>query len=190
MKLKIRMKKYFQDYQWQVMTKYIAFILILFLIMFDQVVKFYVIKNLDKDHEYPFLPGFINLKYVINYGSAFGFNQNKTSLLITMAIIIASFLLIWIVFSRSTTLIIAISFIFAGTVGNLIDRFHYDGGVIDFLMWDMFHPKSIFNLADIMVTIGIIILILYWVIEGIKAVVGEKNEKKVHKHYDKQRKAI
>jgi len=40
------------------------------------------------------MPGFITIKYVINGGSAFGLNQGKTSLLITIAFIVAFILLI------------------------------------------------------------------------------------------------
>lgn len=181
MQLKIRLKRYFYQYDWQVMTKFIAFLLILFLIMFDQVVKFYVVKNLPKDVERNFLPGFINLKYVINYGSAFGLNQHQTASLVTIAFLIAFVLLAWWVFSRSTTNIIAVSFIFAGTIGNLVDRFGNDGGVIDFLKWDMFNPKTIFNLADVMVTIGIIILVIHWIVEAVIVLVENQKYKKGHK---------
>lgn len=188
---KIKAKKYFLNYDWKLFVKIIAFIGLLFLLELDQLTKFWARNNLVQDVEKPWAPGFINLKYVINYGSAFGLNQNKTAVLVTIAFIIAFVLLVWWIFSRSTTNIIAATFILAGTIGNLIDRFAFNGGVIDFLMWDMFNPKTIFNVADIMVTIGIIIIVIRLIVEGITLIVDDKKEKKAHnKNHAKQRKTV
>lgn len=56
----------------------------------------------------------------------------------------------------------------------------------------MFNPKTIFNVADIMVTIGIIIIVVHLIVEGITMLVEEKKEKKVQykKSHVKQRKAV
>lgn len=184
---KVRVKKYFHDYDWKVMVKLITFIGLLFLILLDQLVKYFIRKDYIQDVEYSFLPGFINLKYVINYGSAFGLNQNKTALLITFAFLIAFCLLAWWIFSRSTTNIIGVTFIMAGTIGNLIDRLLFNGGVIDFLKWDMFEPRTIFNIADMFVTIGIIIIVIHLIVDGIIALTNDRKEKKENsKHHAKQ----
>ncbi len=45
------------------------------------------------------------------------------------------------------------SLIFVGAFSNLIDRFRY-GFVIDYLAW----PLNFFNLADLMILVGVIIL--------------------------------
>ncbi|MGL5268427.1 MAG: signal peptidase II [Spiroplasma sp.] len=188
--IKINLKQYFKDYDWKVMVKLVTFIGLLFLILTDQLVKFWITKNLDKDVESNFLPGFINIQYVINYGSAFGLNQNKTVLLISCAFLVASVLLVWWIFSKSTTNIVGITFIMAGTIANLIDRFKYSGGVIDFLKWDLFEPKTIFNIADIFITVGIIIIVVFLVVETIKAIINDKKEKKVQQKYGKQNKKV
>lgn len=189
---KSRVKNYLLNYDWKIFAKLIAFIGLLFLLELDQLTKFWARTNLTQDIEKSFLPGFINLKFVINYGSAFGLNQNKTAILVTVAFIIAFVLLFWWIVSRSITNITATTFILAGTIGNLIDRFVFNGGVIDFLKWDMFEPKTIFNIADIMVTIGIIIIVVHLIVEGITMLIEEKKEKKVqhNKTHAKQRKAV
>lgn len=189
---KSRVKNYLLNYDWKIFAKLIAFIGLLFLLELDQLTKFWARTNLMQDIEKSFLPGFINLKFVINYGSAFGLNQNKTAILVTVAFIIAFVLLFWWIVSRSITNITATTFILAGTIGNLIDRFVFNGGVIDFLKWDMFEPKTIFNVADIMVTIGIIIIVVHLIVEGITMLIEEKKEKKVQhsKTHAKQRKAV
>lgn len=176
----LKAKKYFLNYDWKLFVKIISFISLLFLLELDQLMKYWARTNLDQDIERKFLPGFINLKYVINYGSAFGLNQHKTALLVTVAFLIATVLLVWWIFSRSITNIVAVTFILAGTIGNLIDRFVFDGGVIDFLVWDMFEPKTIFNVADIMVTIGIIIIVIRLIVDGVTMIIEDRKEKKVH----------
>lgn len=189
---KSRVKNDLLNYDWKIFAKLIAFIGLLFLLEIDQLTKFWARTNLTQDIEKSFLPGFINLKFVINFGSAFGLNQNKTAVLVTVAFVIAFILLFWWVVSRSITNIVATTFILAGTIGNLIDRFVFNGGVIDFLKWDMFEPKTIFNVADIMVTIGIIIIVVHLIVEGITMLIDDKKEKKVQhkKTHAKQKKAV
>ncbi|MDQ3239591.1 MAG: signal peptidase II [bacterium] len=56
-------------------------------------------------------------------------------------------------------LYVAISFIVAGGIGNVIDRIIYNGSVIDFI--DLkFWP--IFNIADISIVIGALMFVLYY----------------------------
>ncbi|MDQ7982590.1 MAG: signal peptidase II [Spiroplasma sp.] len=175
---KLKVKDYFTNYNWKIKAKIITVVVLMFLIVFDQVIKWVVKENLQLDQELIMIPGFINLQYVINHGSAFGLNQGKTILLMTFAFIIAVILLTWWVFSRHTSHMVAIIFVLGGTIGNLIDRFLNDGGVIDFLKWDMFQPKTIFNLADVMVTIGIIIIVITLIVGWIKTFNYNRQEQK------------
>lgn len=174
---KLKVKKYFTNYNWKVKTKIITMSVLVLLIILDQVIKLVVKQHLALNHEISIMPGFINIQYVINHGSAFGLNQGKTILLILFAFLVAFILLIWWTFSRRTTHMVALIFVIAGTVGNLLDRFLNQGGVIDFLKWDMFEPKTIFNLADIMVTIGIIIIVIALIVSAIKNFVYNRKEK-------------
>lgn len=185
-----RLKQYLKEYDWKIKAKIVTFVILFVLILTDQLVKLWVTKNLTPDVEKSFLPGFINIQYVINYGSAFGLNQGKTVLLVVFAFIIAFALLGWWVFSKSTTNVVGITFILSGTIGNLIDRFRYNGGVVDFLKWDLFNPKTIFNIADIFVTIGIIIIVVALIVEAIKAIISDRQEKKVQQKHGKQSKNI
>jgi signal peptidase II len=62
---------------------------------------------------------------------------------------------------REIGLIIALTLILGGAIGNLIDRFAY-GEVIDFLdfYWAMYHWPA-FNIADSFITIGVTITVYY-----------------------------
>lgn len=58
-----------------------------------------------------------------------------------------------------STYFFPISLIFAGGVSNILDRFTY-GGVVDYIFWHYKFEFAIFNFADIIIDIGVV-LILY-----------------------------
>jgi len=128
---------------------------------------------------------FFQLTFIENPGMAFGYDPgNKFKLYVSLFSLIASLaLIIYIYVSRhqSLSLRISLAFILGGAVGNLIDRMFYGlfygyaplfyGRVVDFLDFDFFHFTlfgrtferfPIFNLADASVTIGVMILILFY----------------------------
>jgi len=70
-------------------------------------------------------------------------------------------LLVYLLFSRSlpSAAIICLALVFAGGIGNLIDRIAYDGRVIDFLNVGIGPLRTgIFNLADMAITFGALFL--------------------------------
>ena len=111
--------------------------LVLFLIFFDQVLKFLVI-NFD------FLPVFYN------QGISFGFLPGNWWLFVNLIIIIA----IFAIFIKKMGL--GILLILAGGVSNLLDRI-WRGGVVDYIYIPLFPWR--FNLADIGITLGIVLII-------------------------------
>jgi signal peptidase II len=70
-------------------------------------------------------------------------------------------LLGYLLFNRSLTSVgvLCLSWIFAGGISNLIDRIAYDGRVVDFLNVGIGPLRTgIFNVADMAITFGAIIL--------------------------------
>lgn len=108
------------------------------------------------------IPGVFRLLYLENRGSAFGMLQNKQTFFIIFTIIVL--IAILIVYSRIPEtarmlfLRIDLILIFAGAIGNFIDRIR-QGFVVDFLYFELI-DFPIFNVADIFVTVGCILLIL------------------------------
>lgn len=160
----LTIKNHLKTRDWKWLTKIICFCAIIVLVVTDQMVKLAVQKEINFGQEYRFIPGFINLKFIINYGSAFSFFQNQQIFLITFALLITIASSSWLLFTNSITRALGLSFIIAGTIGNLTDRFLHNGGVVDFLLWQLFPPYTIFNTADIFITSGIIIIILQIII--------------------------
>ena len=107
------------------------------------------------------IPNILSLEKVFNEGAAFSILQNEPELLITIAI--TTLLLIgWYLLKKheeiSFLVMIALACIAGGAMGNLFDRISYSH-VIDFIQLE-FLNFPIFNLADIFINIGVIILII------------------------------
>jgi signal peptidase II len=98
-----------------------------------------------------------------NTGTAFGFFSNS-SLTIPVLIIVAFIVLALTAFfyfkiKRFGLLSIGLVLLFAGTLGNLIDRLVF-GRVIDFITFSFMPQFPAFNFADVSNVLGVIILII------------------------------
>lgn len=115
-----------------------------------------------------FIPGFIKFLYTENTGGAWGiFAGSQLALIIISSIAILAIVL-YIIFSKSKSrlLFISLAFILAGAVGNLFDRIAFSY-VRDFIKFE-FMSFPIFNVADIALTVGVILLFLYLFISATK----------------------
>ena len=100
--------------------------------------------------------GPFSLTYVENSGVAFGFLQGAATIVTILTCIAITWMVIY--FARSGAkhqfLPIALGFLIGGSIANLIDRLRL-GKVTDFIDPE-FWPA--FNLADVFITIGVILL--------------------------------
>ncbi len=133
----------------------------------------------------PVIGNFFRITFIENPGMAFGFDPGiNFKLWISVFSLAASIgLIIYLYFVRNQrlSLRIALAFILGGAVGNLIDRMFYGvfygyasifyGRVVDFFDVDFFDFSifgrsydrwPIFNIADAAVTIGVLILIIFY----------------------------
>lgn len=93
-----------------------------------------------------------------NTGAGFSIFSNQTIFLILITVIfliIFTFFNIYEKFKLSHLYFISLSLIYAGAIGNLIDRIML-GYVRDFIYFELIN-FPIFNIADICLTIGVII---------------------------------
>lgn len=139
-------------------NKKIKVLIIIFciIVILDQFTKFLIIKFVKEPIK--IIPRILEFEIIKNTGVAFGFNNgNLKNILITLIflILIISFI------KRQFKLIdiktmISLSLMLAGGVSNLIDRMVI-GGVLDFIKISTF---PIFNIADISIVIGWILLVI------------------------------
>jgi len=136
------------------------FIIIVFVVALDQLTKYLIKANLDLNSTIPLLDGIFHITYIQNSGAAFSMFQNKTGFLIAMQLIVITIVLVYLIKRQKKEhwcLLVSLSLIAAGGIGNLIDR-AMNGYVVDFLDF-RFWP--IFNVADIAVCVGCGLLVLY-----------------------------
>ena len=110
---------------------------------------------------------FFSIDYVKNYGAAFNLFSGNRIFLSIISIIVTIFLIYFIVIKKNIHNIdlYSYSFILGGTIGNGIDRIS-KGYVIDFINLK-FINFPVFNIADISINIGLI-LIIYGIIRNKK----------------------
>ncbi len=135
--------------------------IIFFIFGIDRYSKIEIINNFSEISFY--LNDFLNFDLIWNTGIGFGFFSTNSTLvynLVTILIILVILFIVsmFIVSERLDKLIYSI--VIGGALGNLYDRFVYKA-VPDFIdiHYNNFHWFT-FNVADIFITIGILILIL------------------------------
>ncbi len=117
---------------------------------------------LSEHHNYIPLTPFLNLVKVYNRGVSFGMFSNLAYAQVILAIMASIIVLVILYFlAKTKNKIIAYSFAFiiGGALGNIIDRI-INGAVADFIdvYIGVYHWPA-FNLADIFITIGAMLLI-------------------------------
>jgi signal peptidase II len=135
-------------------------------IALDQITKSAIVTRFFMHESYPVINGLFNLVYVMNPGAAFGFLANASEtfryIFFTSVTIVALVLILYYLVkskSQSLMLVCALTLIFAGAVGNLIDRLRF-GAVVDFL--DVYIGSAhwpAFNVADSVISIGAVLMI-------------------------------
>ncbi|MCL2571474.1 MAG: signal peptidase II [Defluviitaleaceae bacterium] len=130
------------------------------LVVMDQLVKLYAIRNLQGQPERPLIQGFLHLTYLENTGAAFGFlaGFDWAQIVLTVFKLVVLAAAGWYFFklpneSRFTLLRVPLVLVIAGGIGNLIDRVRF-GHVVDMFVF-RFINFPVFNVADIYVTTGI-----------------------------------
>ena len=138
--------------------------LILVLVSFDQWTKYFIKSNFSLYQSKPIIENIFHLTYITNDGMAFGLSfPGGKKILLLMTILLTIFIIIFLWKERKGHPFIkyGLVFILSGAFGNLIDRF-FNGEVVDFLdfMIGDFH-WYVFNIADSLVTIGMILFIAH-----------------------------
>jgi len=115
------------------------------------------------------LGGLVPLTLAFNKGAAFGLRIGEDSRWLFVPVTVAALGLLGYILrhtnARDHLRIWAISLVVSGAVGNLYDRVRWSRGVVDFLgPIDLgFYDFPIFNVADIAITCGAILLALsFW----------------------------
>jgi signal peptidase II len=135
-------------------------------IVLDQITKSVITTRFFMHESYSVINGLFNIVYVMNPGAAFGFLANASEIFryifFTAVTIVALVLILYYIVKhkpQSMRIVCSLTLIFAGAVGNLIDRLRF-GAVVDFL--DVYISSAhwpAFNVADSAISIGAVLMI-------------------------------
>lgn len=143
-----------------------------FIILLDQITKAVILSRFALHESYPVIRGFFNLVYVMNPGAAFGFlagasDTFRSFFFIGITALVMAMIVYYVLKSTADMrgYVVSLTLIFAGAVGNLIDRIRF-GAVVDFLDFYIhtWHWPA-FNVADSSITIGAVLMIWGMVID-------------------------
>ncbi len=150
-------------------------IIIALLVAVDQLTKVIMRVWLQPVHSIEIIPRFIRFRYVLNTGAAFSMLENARWLFIAITVVFTvaclaalcsrklqnKYPLLKNNFLKCTLVLIS-----AGGIGNLIDRI-FVGKVVDFIE-PVFVNFAVFNFADMLVTVGTIMLAAYLIFDIVR----------------------
>ena len=164
----------------------LTLLIIGFMVFLDQVSMYIIKTQMDLFESKPVLGSFFQITYVENDGAAFGVQLGRPKIFLALSVIAAILVLYYLIRMRDKNWLpqLALAFIAAGAIGNLTDRF-INGKVVDFFdieFFDIYIPSfnflgitlsgysmtrwPVFNVADIAITCGMIIIISYLIFVG------------------------
>ena len=150
-------------------------LLILITIILDQVVK--AIISIQKMVDFSIIKGFLRITYLENKGGAYGLGAESSLVLIGVNLLIVILVLKYLIKNYKTLenkLRIGLALILSGGISNLIDRL-FRGYVIDYININELIKYPVFNIADICIVIGVVIMIISIIISTVKE---QENSKK------------
>ena len=148
------------------------------IIVIDQLTKFLMIGK-----SVSFIPGFLEFNYTENTGGAFG--VGKGDFILIVSVIIIAVLVVFMMIDRANkskgqgqfiSNYLPCAMILAGSISNLLDRL-FRGFVVDFIDVKLFDFPN-FNIADIAIVVGILILIGMLIKELVSKKDGKEREDK------------
>ena len=140
----------------------LATAIVLGVLVLDQLSKWWAVSQLPND-PVRLIGDDIGFVVVRNTGSAFSLFQAFTPLLAVVAIVVAILLVRAVRRTRDTLMVVGLSLVLGGALGNLLDRLFRSPGVLKGAVVDFVHVGSFptFNVADSAITIGAVLIVIW-----------------------------
>lgn len=136
-----------------------------FVVALDVVTKALIQRTFHLYEQVDLLGSYLRLTYIHNSGAAFGIQLGPYSreifLVLSLVALVALVAMYWVTPVADRLRLVSIALICGGAIGNLLDRIRSAQGVVDFLdvgVGSMRWP--VFNVADMAVTTGAVLLAL------------------------------
>jgi len=143
-------------------------------LLLDVLTKLWVVRTFDFHESVPVLGDWVRLTYTHNPGAAFGIHVGEHSRVFFLTLSLVALGVLGLLY-RSTAAgdrlrLIALSLVAGGAIGNILDRIRFERGVVDFLDVGIGSFRwPVFNLADMAVSSGAILLLISFYAEDRQA---------------------
>ena len=139
-------------------------------VVLDVFTKMWAMNSLTFGYPVPVLGDFFRLTYTHNPGAAFGINVGEQSRLFFLVLSVLALVVLGIIYrstpARDRVRLLAVALVSGGAIGNIIDRIRFEAGVVDFLDVGIgTHRWPIFNVADMAVSTGAVLLLISFYFE-------------------------
>jgi len=137
-------------------------IISIIVLILDQLSKYIIEINLYKK-SIDIIENVFSITYVENYGAAWGILSNNNWIILILTPLLIG-LIVWYLYkiSKNKLEYIAGGLVIGGAIGNYLDRI-VRGYVVDFFDFKIW---PVFNIADIGIVVGCILMILLFIKEG------------------------
>lgn len=135
--------------------------MIIGLVATDQIIKIIIVNNL-LNLTINIIPGVLNFTYIENTGGAYGIGNDSTLMFIIVSVVIITLIGKFILSKQNDIpiyILFSLGLVISGGLGNLVDRI-FRGFVVDYIDFNPIIKYPIFNLADICVVLGCIIIMI------------------------------
>ena len=153
--------------------------IIVAILVVDLVPKYLFDAKLAGGDSVTVIPYLFNFRIVHNYGAAWGMLAGKQVFLIVLTFIFLGIFIFYYIKekNKSWLLNVTFGFLFAGCLGNLYDRLIF-GYVRDMIEFDFWKSFPIFNFADVALSVGVVLLVVYLIIYFVKETKAKKVDKR------------
>lgn len=137
----------------------------------DILTKLWAVDALSMHQPVEVLGDVVRLTYTHNPGAAFGIHVGEHSRIFFLLLGAAALVILYLLYRATPAWdrlrLAALALVAGGALGNMLDRVRYERGVVDFLDVGIgAHRWPVFNVADMAVTTGALLLLLSFYLEG------------------------
>ena len=127
-----------------------------FVFVLDQLIKSFFLNGFDWNSSC------ISLNFTLNKGVAFSMFAFLGENLKYIQVVLISTVLGYIFWKRESLreYALALGLLMGGGISNLLDRFLH-GGVVDYVYWHCGFDFAIFNFADVMIDLGVLLILIH-----------------------------
>lgn len=134
-------------------------------LVLDILTKLWVVQSFALYESVPVLGDWVRLTYTHNRGAAFGIHVGEHSRVFFLLLSLVALVVLGLIYratpARDRLRIAALALVAGGALGNILDRIRFERGVVDFLDLGIgVHRWPVFNVADMAVSTGAILLLL------------------------------